>query len=259
MTSPSATRRIDIIGIGAGSPSHLTLQAIDAMQRADVFLVPDKGEAKSDLVQVREELCRQHCGQRAYRFVTLPDPQRGPDAERNRSEYTRGVQDWHAARAQQWAQRLSELPASLNVAFLVWGDPAFYDSTIRVVDRMRAQLNLDVHVVPGISAFQTLAAEHGIVLHDVGQPIHITTGRRLVDSYSPDLGTVVVMLDGHLAVQRLREHHPDVTIYWGANLGLPSQRLVHGHLDDVIDEIVQVRANVRAEHGWCMDVYALVP
>lgn len=253
------SRTIHIIGIGAGSPGHLTLDAVAALRQVDVFLVPDKGEMKRDLVAAREAVCRAHCGDRAYRFITLPDPKRGPDAQRNATEYTRGVIDWHQARADAWADVIANLPESATVGFLVWGDPAFYDSTIRIVDRMKQRLSLDVHVVPGVSAFQALAAAHGIVLHEIGQPMHMTTGRRLVAEYSPTLGTIVVMLDGHLTVQELVDRYPDLMIYWGANLGLPSQQLRHGRLGDVIDDIVTTRASVKARHGWCMDVYALVP
>jgi precorrin-6A synthase len=105
------------------------------------------------------------------------------------------------------------------------GRSAFYDSTIRVVDAIGERLPIVTHVVPGISAFQALAAAHSIVLHAVGQPIHITTGRRLVDEWSPSLGSVVVMLDGHLACQGLVERAPDLLIHWGAYLGLPQQTL----------------------------------
>ena len=253
------TRDVRIIGIGAGSPAHLTLEAITALREVDVFLVADKGDVKRDLVAAREALCEQHCEPGTYRFVTVPDPQRGPDAQRSGSQYTAGVVDWHQARADVWADAIEQLPSSATIGFLVWGDPAFYDSTIRIVRRMQQRLDLDVQVVPGISAFQTLAAAHRVVLHEIGQPIHITTGRRLVAEYSPDLGAVVVMLDGHLAVEALVERHPDLTTYWGANLGLPSQRLVAGRLSDVFAEIKSARADVKAQHGWCMDVYALLP
>ena len=253
------TRRIHIIGIGAGSPGHLTTDAIAAMRQVDVFLVADKGTQKADLVEARAELCRAHCEPGAYRFLALPDPKRGPDASRRGREYTAGVENWHEARARSWAKVIDGLQPDAVVGFLVWGDPAFYDSTIRIVERMSSRLDLDVRVWPGISAFQALAAEHRIVLHEIGQPIHITTGRRLAEGYSEDLGAVVVMLDGHLAVQDLVGTHPDLTIYWGANLGLPSQALRSGRLADVLDDIVRTRAAVKDTHGWCMDVYALFP
>ena len=42
-------RTIYVIGIGAGDPEHLTVQAIAAMNRVDVFFIIDKGAAKDDL------------------------------------------------------------------------------------------------------------------------------------------------------------------------------------------------------------------
>lgn len=251
--------RINIIGIGAGSPAHLSLQAIDAMREVDVFLVPDKGEPTAFLVEYRRALASVHLIPKSYEFVAVPDPDRGPDAERDNEAYQTGVSDWHAARAKSYADIAAALPPDKVVGFLVWGDPAFYDSTIRIVDRMREWVEIEARVVPGISAFQVLAAEHGIVLHEVGGPVHITTGRRLMDEWRPDLGMTVVMLDGHLRVRDLVAKAPDATIYWGAYLGLPQQVLRSGRLADVMDEIIAERARLRAEHGWLMDVYAIAP
>jgi len=255
-------REIKVIGVGAGSPGHLTQEAIAALRAVDVFLVADKGSVKDELVAVRRAICEEFIDGiegEDYRFLTVPDPVRGPDAERNDTAYASGVADWHAARADRYAEVIAALPTHDVVGFLVWGDPAFYDSTIRVVDAIGERLPISTHVVPGISAFQVLAAAHGIVMHAVGQPVHITTGRRLMAEWSPDLGAVVVMLDGHLACQGLVERAPDLTIHWGAYLGLPQQTLRSGQLADVINEIVAVRAELRAEHGWLMDVYLLSP
>ena len=249
--------RVEIVGIGAGSPEHLTWQAVEAIRRCDVFLVAGKRDATHQLVALREAIVARWGGDRPGRVVVVPDPERGPDAQRGGAEYRAGVRAWHDARTRAYVAAIQALPAGATVGFLVWGDPAFYDSTIRVVDGIAARLDLRVHITPGISAFQALAAAHGVVLHAVGEPVHITTGRRLVESYDPALGTVVVMLDGHLACRGLVDRHPDLTIHWGAQLGLPSQALVAGRLADVIDELGAVRAATRERDGWVMDVYAL--
>ena len=39
-------KKILIIGIGAGDPDYMTVQAINALNRADVFFVKDKGAVK---------------------------------------------------------------------------------------------------------------------------------------------------------------------------------------------------------------------
>lgn len=266
MTPSPAPRRIHVVGIGAGSPEHVTAQAAAALAEVDVFLVANKGEVKDELVALRRAICERFVpADHPYEIVAVPDPRRGPDAARAGEAYTQGVRDWHAARTDAYVEVIAGLPEDAVVGFLVWGDPAFYDSTIRVVDAIGERLATEVTVVPGISAFQALAAAHGVVLHRIGEPVHITTGRRLVGEWRAarsagvELGTVVVMLDGHLVCRELAEEEPDVVLHWGAYVGMPQQELRSGRLAEVIDEIVALRARLRAEHGWLMDVYALTP
>jgi precorrin-6A synthase len=250
-----------VIGIGSGNPDHLTREAVAALNRVDVFLVADKGAAKHDLVKLRVEICQTLIAHDHYRFVEVSDPERGPDRERDAADYQISVAAWHEARARLYAEIITkEVAEGGTVGFLVWGDPAIYDSTLRVVESIRKQgVDLELTVIPGISSIQLLAARHKIILNRVGQPIHVTTGRRLLDEYSPTLGDVVVMLDGGLACGGLIEQFGDLTIYWGAQLGLPDEVLVSGRLSDVLKEIRTRRAAVRAARGWVMDTYLLRP
>lgn len=258
--------RIRVIGIGMGDPLHVTGEAARALATVDVFLVADKGDAKSDLVAARQTVCDALIPvDHAYRVVEVPDPRRGPDAERDATAYDRGVRDWHAARTDAYAHVIDGLAAGeTTVGFLVWGDPAFYDSTIRVVDGLveryaRADVRVDHDVIAGISAPQLLAARHRVPLNRIGAPIHITTGRRLLDEYDPSLGDVVVMLDGQLACASLADGFPDLELYWGAYLGTPDEILVRGRLAEVVDEVRRLRAEARERHGWVMDTYLLRP
>jgi precorrin-6A synthase len=248
-----------VIGIGSGNPDHLTREAVSALNRVDVFLIADKGAAKHDLVELRQEICRTFITHDRYRVVEVPDPERGPDRERDAADYRSGVAAWHEARAWQYAEVIAaEVVDGGTIGFLVWGDPAFYDSTIRIVESINALgIDLDLTVIPGISSIQLLAACHKIILNRVGQPIHVTTGRRLLDEYSVALGDVIVMLDGDLACGGLVEQFADLTIYWGAQLGLPDEVVISGRLREVIDEIRARRAAVRAARGWVMDTYLL--
>jgi len=242
-----------VIGIGSGNPDHLTREAVAALNRVDVFLVADKGAAKRDLVALREEICHTLITHDHYRMIEVPDPQR------DTSNYPAGVAAWHEARAQQYAEIIAaEVSDGGTVGFLVWGDPAFYDSTIRIVESMtRLGIDLELAVIPGISSIQLLAARHKIILNRVGQPIHVTTGRRLLDEYSSALGDVVVMLDGELTCAGLVKQFGDLVIYWGAQLGLPDEALIAGQLSKVIDEIRAKRVTIRNVRGWVMDTYLL--
>ncbi|HET9779335.1 MAG TPA: precorrin-6A synthase (deacetylating), partial [Propionibacteriaceae bacterium] len=186
---------------------------------------------------------------------------RGPDRERDAAEYRSAVEVWHDARARRYAEIIAaEVGDGTTIGFLVWGDPAFYDSTIRIVESTKKHgVDLALTVIPGISSIQLLAARHKIILNRVGLPIHVTTGRRLLDEYSPALGDVVVMLDGELACSGLVEQFDDLTIYWGAQLGLDDEVLISGRLGEVIEEIQAKRASVREARGWVMDTYLLRP
>lgn len=250
-----------VIGIGTGNPGHLTQEAIAALNRVDVFLVADKGPDRDDLVSLRSEICRRVIDRADYRFVEVTDPVRGSDRDRDAGAYRAGVDSWHRRRAERYAEVIeAELGHTGVVGFLVWGDPAFYDSTIRIVDLVRSSgTDLELTVIPGISSLQILAARHRIVLNRIGQPVHLTTGRRLLAEYDPALGDVLVMLDGDLACAGLVADHSGLEIFWGAQLGLPDEALLSGALGEVIEEIRATRAAIRARRGWVMDTYLLRP
>ncbi|MCW2804301.1 MAG: Precorrin-6A synthase [Propionibacteriaceae bacterium] len=256
------SRQALVIGIGTGNPDHLTLEAVAALNRVDVFLVADKGTAKQDLIGLRTEICRQVISHDRYRVIEVPDPERGPDRGRNTVQYQDAVQRWHRERAARYADIIrAEVGGDGTVGFLVWGDPALYDSTIRIVQSIRdhGRLPLELTVIPGISSLSLLAARHKIILNRVGQPIHITTGRRLVEEYHPGLGDVAVMLDGDLSCSRLVHDHPELGIFWGAQLGLADEVLISGALAEMIEPIQRARAELRAARGWVMDTYLLRP
>jgi precorrin-6A synthase len=240
-----------VIGIGAGDPEHLTLQAAKAIERADVFFVLDKGEVKQELVELREEILRRHATQ--YRVVVGRDPER----DRSSEAYVESVDDWRRRRADVCASLIAgELGAGQVGAFLVWGDPSLYDSTLAILDDIqdRGELSFDVEVIPGISSVSALAARHRIGLNRVGRAVQITTGRRLRDEGWPDgVDDVVVMLD---AKQAFTEH-PDADIYWGAYVGSADEILASGRVSEVAGEIGETRAEARERHGWIMDTYLL--
>ena len=247
-------RTVLVIGIGAGDPDHLTVQAIKAMNRVDVFFVVDKGDAAGELTRLRHELCERFVERPGYRIVAVPDPPR----DRASASYRPAVEDWRQRRAELWARTLDqELNQDGCGAFLVWGDPSLYDSTIDVLQRILAEgtLEFDHQVVPGISSVQALAASHRIALNRVGGPVHITTGRRLAAGFPDEGDDVVVMLDAACSFEGLADQ--DLHIYWGAYLGTDDELLVSGKLADVAAEIRATREAARERKGWIMDTYLL--
>jgi len=246
-------RKLKLIGIGAGNPDYITLQAVNALTQVDVVFVTDKGAGTSDLVRARSEVCERHMRTKPYRIVEIQDPER----DRGNSEYRTAVTVWHEKRAALYEQVIREqLSDDECGAFLVWGDPSLYDSTLRIVDQVAARgtVDFECEIIPGISSIQALAARHKIALNRIGEPVHITTGRRLSDESGIDTD-VVVMLDGECAFKALADE--DIDIYWGAYLGTPDEILLSGKLRELSVQIEQVRAQARQRKGWIMDTYLL--
>lgn len=247
-------RRIRIIGIGAGNPEHITIQAIKALNTADVVFVPDKGAEKSALRELREEICRRYIEHDDWRSVPLTVPKRAEAG----NDYRGSVDDWHAALAESYERLFrDELGEDQTGALLVWGDPSLYDSTLRIIEAVRARgLAFDYDVIPGITSVQALAAAHRLVLNRIGEPVTITTGRKLAEGgFRDEGGSTIVMLDGEQAFAKIDPAGLD--IWWGAYLGAPQEVLASGPLAEVSDEIVRIRETARTENGWIMDTYLL--
>ena len=246
-------RKILIIGVGVGNPDYVTVQAVDALNRVDVIFIPDKGAEKAALRTLRTEICERFIKHSSYRTVEFKTPRR---AEAN-ADYRASVDDWHAKlEADYEALFLEELSDGQCGAFLVWGDPTLYDSTLRIIEKIRSKgFPLAYDVIPGVSAVQALAAQHRIALNRIGEPVLITTGRKLAEGFPDHVDDVVVMLDGDQAFKRVAA--ADVEIFWGAYLGTKDQILVAGKLSEVMGDIERIRSEARAAHGWIMDTYLL--
>jgi precorrin-6A synthase len=244
--------RLFVIGIGAGDPSFVTAQAADALQGVDVFLLLDKGVAKAELAGVRRAVLARWVPDGGYRVVEVADPVRDGDRP-----YEQAVDAWHDERVERIERALvAEVRRGESAGILVWGDPAWFDSTLRLVERLRQRgvVDLDCTVVPGVSSIEVLAARHGIPVNRVGRGVLVTTGRRLREDGLPEgIDDAVVMLDGGTAFTTLVGQGFD--IYWGAYLGMPDEILMAGPLDEVADDIVRVRSDARRRKGWIFDIY----
>jgi precorrin-6A synthase len=242
-----------LIGIGPGDPKQITIEAIEAMREADVFFVLDKGEHKHTLLALRREICERYIPEGGYRFVEIPDPPR----DRHPDDYTAEVRAWHDGRLAKIEEAFAaELADGQVGAFLVWGDPALYDSTLRIVEQIAEAGRFPVRyrVIPAVSSISALAASHRILLNRIGEPIHITTGRRLLLDRGGDTNQVV-MLDSGCSFLEVAE--PDDHIWWGAYLGTDEEILICGTVAEVGQLIKVTREEARIRIGWILDVYLL--
>jgi precorrin-6A synthase len=242
---------LTLIGIGCGDPGQLTRAAIEAINAADLVLIPRKGSAKSDLADLRRMICADVLTNDTTRIAEFDLPVR----DAGETEYRKGVDDWHDAVAATWSQTIeNHLGSDGKVALLIWGDPSLYDSSLRIARRLHPLPKIEV--VPGITSIQALCAAHALPLNDIGEPFLVTTGRRLREGGWPQgVDTVVVMLDGGTAFQSLDPK--GLHIWWGAYLGMADQIILSGARAEVGPRIVTARRAARERHGWIMDSYIL--
>jgi len=233
--------RVRVVGFGMG-PEHVTPEAAAALRECDYALAVSKRD-DDPLLGVRRAVADAH----GVELVVVPDPERDRSPGLDRAGYEGAVADWYAARLAAYRAVLSSRGGTC--AFLVWGDPSLYDGTIRIV----RELGVPYDVLPGVSAPQMLAARHGIVLHEVGQPVHVTTARRLRADVASGQRNVVVMLTAGVDLDGFE----DWSVWWGANLGGAGERLVCGRVRDVAGEIARARAAAKADAGWVMDLFLL--
>ena len=247
-------KRVFLIGMGAGSLGHLTLDAVETLRRVDVVFVLDKeGAGKDELGRLRRELLERVAPEGGFRVVAATSPERTMAA----ATYEAGIDDWRRTRRDVIADLLErELGADETGAFLVWGDPCLYDGTIQILHELKAagaQVSFDV--IPGITSVQALLASHRVPLNRVGERITITTARELRETDPAAVTNTVVMLDGKAAFRHLEA--TDLHIYWGAYLGTADEILVAGSLRERAGEIERLIEEARARKGWIMDTYLL--
>ncbi|MDO9353081.1 MAG: precorrin-6A synthase (deacetylating) [Solirubrobacteraceae bacterium] len=256
-STSAASRRLLLIGIGAGDPDYVTVQAVRAINAFDVLFVVTKESDKDDLVHARTEVIARHreAGAGDFTTVELPDPER-PWSQA--LDYPEAVKLWREQRVALWQSALQDnLGEGQTGAFLVWGDPSLYESTLAVVQEVHAQgaVAFDYEVIPGVSSVHALTARHRIPLNRVGGAVQITPARRLTNGMPMGLDDVVVMLDGKDTFASMDP--TNLHIYWGAYLGTADEILLEGPLADLAAKIVEVRAEAKERKGWIFDTYLL--
>lgn len=254
LDASAAGRELVLVGIGAGDPDWVSVEAARAIDALDVLFVVVKEDGLDELVAARRTVVARH-RRRPLRTVELRDP---PRPWRTTDDYPAAVAAWRAQRLASWGEALErELGPGETGGFLVWGDPSLFESTLAIATGLvaRAEGGLRLRVVPGISCVHALTARHQIPLNRQGRAVQIAPARLLRDGMPADVDDVVVMLD---AEQTFAAIDPaGIDIYWGAYLGTPDEILVSGPLVEVRAEILRLRAEAAARKGWVFDTYLL--
>lgn len=251
------SRELLLIGIGAGDPDWLTLEAVRALQTLDMLFVVVKQDELDDLVQARRVVVERHRST-ALRTVELHDP---PRPWRTAPDYDAAVTAWRAQRLETWGSAVARsLGPGQTGGFLVWGDPSLYESTLAIAEALCQAATesvepIGLRVLPGVSSVLALAARHRIPLNRQGRAVQISPARLLRDGMPADIDDVVVMLDAQQTFTRIDPAGLD--IYWGAYLGTPDELLIAGPLAQVGQRIVRTRAAAAARKGWVFDTYLL--
>lgn len=247
-------KKIYLIGIGPGSPEYLTIHAINAMKKTNVFFLLEKEEECEELIEIRKKIIERYLGKGNYRIVASEIPKR----KKGGKAYKDNVETWRLQKAEVMHKLIEQEMKDNEVgAFLIWGEPSLYDGSIEIFQHILEHRTADFEyeIIPGISSIQVLAQRHKIPLNRIGETITITTGRRLKEFTPADIKNVAVVVDPFSAFRYFNDE--DLYIYWGAYLGTDDEILVSGKLKDVAKDIEKIKIDARKKKGWIMDTYIL--
>ena len=211
------TIEIFLVGVGTGNPAHITLQAIEQLKSANIIIIPRKGDNKSDLADLRYQICNNILGEECPQLFEFDLPTRN-----NKQSYSKAVEEWHETIAKIWIDCIEKAQKDLkksvkSVGLLIWGDPSLYDSSLRIAKRLKP--TPQITIIPGITSVQALSAAHKITINQIGKPFMITTGRQLINFGCPvDIDTAIIMLDGNCSYRTLEQER--YYIWCGAYLGM---------------------------------------
>lgn len=224
------TRRLVALGMGPGDPDLVTVRSVRVLQQADVVLVPAT-EGSGDGPGRAERIVATVCPDASARIRRIPFSM----ADRS------GVS---SRRKQAW---MTSATAALDafesgaevVAFATVGDPSVYSTfsylSAHVTSRMP---EVEVEVVPGITAMQALAAASRTPLvegTEVLALVPVTAGMDTVQKVLDVADTVVAYKGGRRLPQVLgmvRDQGRDAVL--GVELGTGDEQLLR--LDEIDDD-----------------------
>jgi len=216
----TATARLTGGGVGPGDPELLTLGATSVLRSADRVVAPTTDAATPGRAESIVTTALPGLAVDRLVFDMSPDSSGGAQAR----------EASHRAAAERL---LPWLANGEHVAFVTLGDPHIYSTFPSLLRALRGLgWRGEAATVPGITAFQALAAATGTVLLDGTESLSLVTaldGVELVEQALEDPGRAVVVYKGgrHLtAIAELLARHDRLDgAVFGERLGLDDERV----------------------------------
>jgi precorrin-2/cobalt-factor-2 C20-methyltransferase len=214
------------VGVGPGDPGLVTRRAVEVLRDADRVVAPS---TSAQAVGRAEAIAREVA----------------PDVTVERVTFVMEVgTEARAAALEAAADALvAHLDAGERVAFVTLGDPNVYSTFSPLGDAVRRRRpSVPVEVVPGIMAFQDLAARTGTTVvdgteHLVLLPAHAAAAGATLEAAAADPGAALVVYKGGAQIgavaATLAGHQRLEGAVMGELLGLPGGRVAP--LADVAD------------------------
>jgi precorrin-2/cobalt-factor-2 C20-methyltransferase len=224
--TPPAGPALVGVGVGPGDAGLVTRRAVEVLRQADRVVAP----TTSAMAVGRAE-------------AVVREAAPGVAVERVSFVMEVGT-DARAAALDAAADRIvGHLAAGERVAFVTLGDPSIYSTFGSLADAVRARRpDVPIEVVPGIMAFQDLAARTATVLvdgteHLVLVPAHVSARGDALAAAAADPHAAVVVYKGGAQIATvaatLAEHGRLDGAVLGELLGLPGGRVAR--VADVAD------------------------
>lgn len=209
------------VGVGPGDPELVTRKAVAAFDRADVILVPST-EASGDDAGRAEQVVLAACPEAAGKLRRVPF-----SMAQRRGVGTKRRQSWEAS-AQAAVDAFQA--GAATVAFATVGDPSVYSTFSYLAAQVQAVVpDVDVSVVPGITAMQALAAASLTPLVEGRESltlVPVTAGLAAVGAALEHADTVVAYKGGRQLADLLAlVHDRGLDGVLGVNVGLPGQTI----------------------------------